>query len=53
MTVDLCFHETHTSHMSAEAHCCPRCHCMRYFWTNRNGETVCIYCDTDRPVRHE
>ena len=45
-TVELCYHESHTSHMSAEAHECPACHCMRYFWANRAGQTVCIYCDT-------
>ena len=48
MTVDLCFHETHTSHMSAEAHECPKCKTMRYFWISRDGRTLCLYCDDQR-----
>ena len=45
MTLTLHHYETHTSHMSDEAHCCPKCKAMRYFWINRNGTSFCLYCD--------
>ena len=53
MILTLHHYETHTSHMSDEAHECPKCHCMRFFWTNRAGHTVCIYCDEPKGASHE
>lgn len=29
----------------AEPQQCPLCRAMSFFWTNRNGETLCTGCD--------
>lgn len=38
------FREHRTDIMSRDAHACPRCHRMTYFFTNRNGQTACTDC---------
>ena len=39
--------ERHTDIMSHEAHECPRCHRMTFFFTNRTGQTACTECQKE------
>lgn len=46
--IDLGFQEDRTQVLTADARECPCCHAMRHIFINRDGRTVCLYCDGER-----
>ena len=45
--------DEHSIHLATEeSGPCPACRTMRHFWVQREGRTLCVYCDDERGLTH-